>query len=110
MLTPSFSLQAGYPIPQSSAMLHRLDEMGFWQASQSMNAKLVQVSLGAIRLFDEPIPMGTLPTGEVFLQPLLRGAFPADVPAQLLAFDPLIFFNLLLLGPKYISERVFSMS
>ena len=76
-----------------------------------MDAKLVQAPLSANRFFDRPVPMVTLPAREVFLQPLLRGAFPANVPAYLLAFDPLVFFNFLLLGPKHISERVlFSMS
>src|SRR6266853_1794905 len=103
-------MRTGYPFSHSSAMVQRAGEMGLWRVSQSIDAKLVQAPLGAIRLFDEPIPVGTLPAGEVFLQPLLRGAFPADVPAQLFAFDPLVFFNLLLLGPKHISERVlFSM-
>src|ERR1035437_6535180 len=111
MLTPSFSMRTGYLFPHSSAMLQHSGAVSLWRACRSMDAKLVQAALGANRLFNEPVPAVTLPTWEVFLQPLLRGAFPANIPAYLLAFDPLVFFNFLVLGSKHISERIlFSMS
>jgi hypothetical protein len=71
-----------------------------------MDVKLVQAFLAAKRLLDEPIPTVLLPTGEVFMHPLPRGTFPADVPAYLLALDPLVLLDFLLLGPKYFSQRI----
>src|SRR5258707_750282 len=105
MLTPSFSMRTRYPFPGLSAMLQRSGRAG-QVARQSKDAKLVQAALGANRFFDEPVPTVTLPTREVFLQPLRRGALPTNVPTYFFAFDPLVFFNLLLLGSKHISERV----
>ena len=79
--------------------------------SQRVDATLVQVLLDVKRLLDEPVPPILLPAGEVFLQPLPRRALPTNVPAQLLAFDPLVLLNFLLLGPKNISQRIlFSVS
>src|SRR5580704_1911826 len=111
MLTPSFSMRTRYLFPGLSAMLQRSGEVEPMMGSESKDAKLVQAALGANRFLDEPVPAVTLPTRKMFLQPFLRGALPANVPAQLLAFDPLVFFNFLMLGSEHISERIlFSMS
>jgi hypothetical protein len=98
-------MRTGYLLPHLSAMLQRLGKVSLWRAA--MDAKLVQATLGTNRFFDRPVPVVLLPTREVFLQPLLRGAFPTNVPAYFFALDPLVLLYFLLLGSKHISERVF---
>jgi hypothetical protein len=99
-------------LPRLPAMLQRSDEAELRLAvGQWLDVKLVQAFLAAKRLLNEPIPTVPLPVGEVFMHPLPRGTIPTNVPAYLLALDPLVLLDFLLLGPKHVSQRIlFSMS
>src|ERR1043166_759938 len=93
MFTPSLSTATDYTGGIARAILIR-------RSVQATGALVAQ------RFLHGAIPPKTFPIGKILLHPLPRGTFPTDVTTGLLAFDPLILFNFLRLGPNNFRQRI----
>src|SRR5439155_19900842 len=93
MLTPSLSTATDYTGGIAHAIpIHR--------SVQAAGALVSQC------FCDSAFPPIAFPIGKVLLHPLPHSAFPTDVSAGLLAFDPFVLLNLLRLGPNKFRQRM----